>query len=415
MRGTNLRWWAMPSMVDYQRHKAQLSKELFRRIGYTNTLYKIFRFGEVVRNTCDLFPVSQAVLIRSIKQNHPELQDLKYATGTVDVLGAFDILRRAGPRLMLTEYGRALAALTQQPWYDSSKRFFFLRVVLEADGDYFLNLLRLIPGTSTGTEAAKVLGVTFFRTILALLNERREEVTHVVSTPWIQRSAVQQLSRAADSIRHDILNEPRPHRALTLEERMKNLRARRHGRTRRPSTEPTATLRHTLDPRRGWLIDLGLVTVTEKRTYQLTPSGSRILRTIKTDGFEDNGLIRIPFSEPLAQVLDIRSDSRISQDYFRELVVDAYHHGTTREYQNSVESFLADLRHFFPLVKLKNFNQAEILALYECLSTKAAQDGERLTIERFHEYLQEVLRQFGDQVYRVTGRHGQQGYLAFHR
>ena len=69
--------------------------------------------------------------------------------------------------------------------------------------------------------------------------------------------------------------------------------------------EPTETLRHTLDPRRGWLVDLGLVTVTEQKTYQLTPCGSRLLEKVKSDGFEVNGLVRIPFSKPLAQTLGI--------------------------------------------------------------------------------------------------------------
>ena len=68
MPETNLRWSAMPSILEYQRYKDQLSKELFRRIGYTNTLYKIFRFGEVVRNTHHLFPVSQAILVRNIQR-----------------------------------------------------------------------------------------------------------------------------------------------------------------------------------------------------------------------------------------------------------------------------------------------------------------------------------------------------------
>ena len=415
MPETNLRWLAMPSVVEYHRHKDQLFKELFRRIGYTNTLYKIFRFGEVVKNTHQLFPASQATLVRSIRQHHPELDDVKYATGVVDVLGALDVLRRAGPRIILTEHGRALAALTQQPWYESCKKIFFLRAVLEADGDYLLNLLKLLPEASVGSEGTKSLGVVFFNSILALLNQRREEVTDVVSAAWIQRPAVQQLSRAEDSIRYDILNEPRPPRTLTLEERLKQLRARRRGRTKRATTGPTETLRHTLDPRRGWLVDFGLVTVTERRAYQLTPCGSRLLEKVKSDGFEVNGLLRTPFSKPLAQTLGIQSDVQIPRDYFHRLAVDIYHQGEANEYQNSLESFLADLRHFFPLVKLDKFNQAEIPALYECVSIKAALDGKLLTEKRFHACLEKALGQFGEQVYRVSGRHGQEGYLAFRR
>ena len=405
----------MPSILEYQHYKDQLSKELFRRIGYTNTLYKIFRFGEVVKNTYQLFPVSQAILVSNIKQHHPELKDQKYATGTVDVLSALDVLQRAGPRIMLTEHGRALAALTQQSWYESAKRFFFLRAVLEADGDYLLNLLRLLPETGASSEATKSLGIVFFNSILALLKQRREEVSGCVSTAWIQRPAVQHLARAEESIRYEILNEPRPQRTLTLEERLKQLRARRRGRTRRATAEPTATLRHTLDPRKGWLVDLGLVTLTEQRTYELTPCGSRLLERVKSDGFEVNGLLRIPFTITLAQSLDISSEVQIPENYFHELAVDAYHQGAPDEYQTNIECFLTDLRQFFPLVKLKNFNQAEILALYECMSIKAASEGKLLKEQQFHAWLEEALGEFGDQVYRVAGRRGQEGYLTFRR
>lgn len=402
----------MPSILEYQRYKDQLSKELFRRIGYTNTLYKIFRFGEVVRNTHQLFPVSQAILVNNIKLHHPELNDQKYATGTVDVLSALGVLRRAGPRIMLTERGRALAALTQQSWYESGKRFFFLRAALEADGDYLLNLLRLLPEAGAGAEATKSLGVVFFNSILDLLKQRREEVTGCVTTDWIRRPAVQQLTRAEDSIRYEILNEPRPQRTLNLEERLKQLRARRRGRSRRVTEEPTATLRHTLDPRKGWLVDLGLVTLTEQKTYVLTPCGSRLLERVKSDGFEVDGLLRIPFTITLAHSLDIRSEVQVPENYFHELAVDAYHQGITEEYNTSIECFMKNLRQYFPLVKLKNFNQAEILALYECMSIKAASDGKLLDEQQFHAWLEDALGEFGDQVYRVAGRRGQEGYLA---
>ena len=415
MPETNLRWWVMPSILEYQRHKEQLSNELFRRIGYTNTLYKIFRFGEVVKNTYQLFPVSQAILVSSIQQHHPELKDPKYATGAVDVLGALNALRRAGPRIMLTEHGRALAALTHQSWYESGKKFFFLRAVLEADGDYLLNLLKLLPETAAGSEATKGLGIIFFNSILALLKQRREEVNGYVSTAWIQRPAIQQLVRAEQSIRYDILNEPRPQRTLTLEERLKQVRARKRGRTTPATGGPTATLRHTLDPRKGWLVDLGLVTLTEQRTYELTPCGSRLLERVKSDGFEVNGLLRIPFTVPLAQSLDISSEVQIPENYFQELAVHVYHQGMPDEYQTTIECFLADLKHFFPLVKLKNFNQAEILALHECMSIKAASDGKLLKEQQFRAWLEEALDKFGDQVYRVAGRHGREGYLAFRR
>ena len=73
--------------------------------------------------------------------------------------------------------------------------------------------------------------------------------------------------------------------------------------------------------------------------------------------------------------------------------MDVYHEGTANEYRTSTESFLADLKQFFPLVKLKKFNQAEILALYECMSSsKPLRNGKLLTEEQqFHEWLDKAL------------------------
>ena len=70
---------------------------------------------------------------------------------------------------------------------------------------------------------------------------------------------------------------------------------------------------------------------------------------------------------------------------------------------------------FFPLVRLKRFNQAEILALFECIAIKAAPSGELLTEEQFHSWLEKALARHGDELYRVAGRHGQEGYLSFRR
>lgn len=405
----------MTSILEYQRYKERFQKELFRRIGYTNTLYQIFRFGDIVKETHHLFPVSQTVVVRHIQEVHPELNDLKYATGIIDVLGALNITKRIGPRVVLTHRGRVLAAVTQQPWYENVRSHFFLKSVLEADGDYILNLLSLIPGTQGGSESVRKLGITFFKRLLDLLDRRREEVARAIPTKLVREVAIKQIQAFSDSIRYDILNESRPSKTLSLEERLRRLRAAKSQKKRRREDEPTETLRHTLDPRRGWLADLGLVTRGEDKNYQLTAAGTSLLKQVRADGFELDSLLRVPFSSPLAQALDIKDVVSIPNDYFHQVVAYVYSGAPPREYSGTIEDFLEDLRFFFELTRLKRFNQAEISALYECIVLKAANEGQLLSEEKFQELLNDVLATYADQVYRVTGRYGQEGYLSFRR
>jgi hypothetical protein len=405
----------MTSILEYQRYKDRFKKELFRRIGYTNTLYQIFRFGDIVKETHRLFPVSQTVVVRRIQKGHPELNTLKYATGIIDVLGALNVTKRVGPRVVLTHRGRALAAVTQQPWYENVRSHFFLKSVLEADGDYILNLLSLIPGTQGDSESVRKLGVTFFRRLLDLLDRRREEVSRTIPTKLVREVAIKQIEAFSDSIRYDILNESRPSKTLSLEERLRRLRAAKSQKKRRREDEPTETLRHTLDPRRGWLVDLGLVTRGEDKNYQLTAAGTSLLKRVRADGFELDSLLRVPFSTPLAQALDIKDVVSIPNGYFHKVVAYIYSGAPPREYSGAIEDFLKDLRFFFELTRLKRFNQAEIAALYECIVLKAANEGQLLSEGKFQELLNNVLATYADQVYRVTGRYGQEGYLSFRR
>ncbi|MCL0092151.1 hypothetical protein M1N92_00495 [Dehalococcoidia bacterium] len=405
----------MTSILEYQRHKEQFQKELFRRIGYTNTLYQIFRFGDIIKETYHLFPVPQTVLVRRIQDSHPELKDLKYATGVVNVLGALNITKRVGPRVVLTHRGRALAALSQQQWYDDIRSHFFLKSVLEADGDYVLNLLCLMSGTQGDSESVRRLGITFFRNLLDLLDRRKEEVAGAIVTTLVRDVAIKQLEASKERIRYDILNERRPTKTLTLEERLCRLRAAKSGKRQRCEDEPTDTLRHTLDPRRGWLTDLGLVERGEDKKYRLTAAGVRLLNRVRADGFELDGLLRTPFSMSLAHALDIRGIVTIPDDYFQQLVVAVYKGTPPREYSAAAEEFLEDLHFFFELTRLKRFNQAEIQALYECVALKAATAGELLSERCFDSLLNQVLRDYTNRVYHVAGRYGREGYLSFRR
>ncbi|MCJ7426365.1 MAG: hypothetical protein MUO17_04465, partial [Dehalococcoidales bacterium] len=117
----------------------------------------------------------------------------------------------------------------------------------------------------------------------------------------------------------------------------------------------------------------------------------------------------------LADALNMRNVATISDDYFHRLAVLVYTDKAPLEYSSSPQDFLEDIRFFFEMTRLKRFNQAEILALYECMVLKAASVGKTLSSAHFQQQLDEVLNSYAGQVYRVAGRYGQEGYLSFRR
>lgn len=405
----------MTSILEFQRCKDQFQKELFRRIGYTNTLYQIFRFGEVIKDTCGFFPISQSSLINIIRSKYPSLKTLKYATGIIDVLCSFNVLKRVGSRVVLTHLGRALAAISNQPWYDNIKQYFFLKLILQADGDYILNLLSILPSNRIDSDASKSLGKVFFHNILDLLNYRRVEINKYISTKLMRDFAIRYIQSASDSIRYDILNEQRPLNSLTREDRIKRVRAMKSGKKVRDITEPTDTLRHTLDPRRGWITDLQLVTRDDEKKYRLTKEGKALLESIKSAQFQVNSVFRVPFSESLINALGISEIPYIKSDYFNYLAVHVYLGSPVPEYSGKIDDFYSDLNFFFELTRLKQFKQAEILALYECLAMKAAYQGMYLSKEKFYELLGQLLEKYQHKLYKVAGRYRQEGYISFRR
>jgi DNA-binding PadR family transcriptional regulator len=329
-------------------------------------------------------------------------------------MGALGILKRVGQRVVLTERGRALAAATQQPWYEEIKRHFFLQAVLESDGDYTLNLLRILPGTTAGDEVIREVGVRFFNEMLLFLQWKKEEVSNAISAKFIRDRAVSYLEKAERSIKYDILREAPP-KPLTLNERLRQLKAARRGKTVTKLGEPTESVEHTLRPRSGWLTDLGLLKVGRDKRYELTECGSALLNEIRLYGFEVHGLLRVPFSAVVAEALGIQGVKTIEPDYFHRLAVVVYSGNAATEYGGQMEDFFKELELFFRLCRLRLFNQAEISALYEAIALNSARKGEVLSSQRFDELLEETLQNYPDRVYRVAGRRGREGYISFRR
>lgn len=120
-----------------------ISRELLRRIGYTNGLSDIWRFARVVEYLYPLIPCPVPLLREVIRDEEKTISGVKYAQGVVDVARALGLLEQVGTKLSLSARGYALHGLEQLGLTKSSQRAFLLMSIMEFDGECTLNLLDL--------------------------------------------------------------------------------------------------------------------------------------------------------------------------------------------------------------------------------------------------------------------------------
>src|SRR2546426_700913 len=141
----------MASVLSLERYAADLSRQLLRRIGYTNGLHKIRRFARVVEYVYPIMPTSARQLAQIIireenkraADKETQLRGADYASGIIDVAKALLLLERFGPKIALSSQGYACHALVQTGCEQSVIDSFLFHKTIEADGEYTLNILRL--------------------------------------------------------------------------------------------------------------------------------------------------------------------------------------------------------------------------------------------------------------------------------
>ena len=397
---------------------------MFRRIGYTDGLYDIFRFGEVVKENHSQLPTSVDVLAQFILRRYPgskigKQMSPQYAKGMVDVLTAFGILQKMGPKVWLTNHGRALVALIQDSdstYHKTARYIYFLKTVLASDGDYILNLLALIDQGVPEHD----LGQKLFEKMLKLVEYRKREILKKELSELVQNDAQGHLDGVAKGI-NAILNPEQPSHKMSLGEKMRILRersrfARKGWKSKQPG-EHRKTVEHTVKPRTGWLSDLGLTQRERGKAYSLSQYGHTLLRLVSKDDFRvNNHLFRMPFSEQLLSSIGLPGIlPAVPNDYWIELGARIYVGQNLQTYPSNapVEEFLDEVYHFFQLVKLKAFNQADVEAIYEAMAIKQACKGFLLKESTFNDLVRDLVAFYPDKVHWMSHRRGGGGYLAF--
>ena len=397
----------MPTPFEIARHKEELKRQLLRRIGYTEGLFDLLRFARIISDIQPLLPLPQEILANRIQQLGLEH---KYASGILDVMRALGLAQRAGPRFSLSTSGRALFALVSLD-LESAIRAFFLSTVVDADGDYTLNLFRLLK------ESPHAADESFFDRILRLIEIRQSEVNHAIKDKFLRDIATGYLANAQDSIREKILGQP-SERTKGFRQRLEAAQRNRFSTTSargEPGTRPagpTETVKHTVSPRRGWLQDLGLVGATRTAGRTVSEAGLRLWEALDCLGFLTDLVVRVPYDAGLLAALQLSGLPELARDRYFELAACAYV-GRTNEPRISVEDFVDLGRRIHHFTRLAHFDQSHGESIYLALASILAAEGQVLTRHQFGEFLDAAVSQYPAQVNRLSHRWGGLGYIVF--
>ena len=164
------------NMLRLGQQRTLIRSQLSRRIGYTNGLHDIFRFGRTVSYLHQIAPASTPAL-RAVVLDREDVSGGKYADGVIEVAGALGLIAKVGTKLTLGDKGYALYAVEQMEQPAEPRRALLLNAILETDSDATLNLLDLIAKGSP----PESLGPLLMERLLNVIQFREEWTSiHVV-------------------------------------------------------------------------------------------------------------------------------------------------------------------------------------------------------------------------------------------
>jgi hypothetical protein len=394
----------MSSILELSRHERLVQRELLRRIGYTNGLHDIYRFARVVEYLYPRIPSTQTALRSIIIREETEkglsrISGNDYAQGIIDVAGALLLIDKSGQKLSLSDRGYALHALEQQNLRETYRRAFLLMSILDADGEYFLNLLDMLTQGIIGT-------IELGRD---LLNNRVIKIIDL-KEQWGKTSIHSSVARDI-ILRH--LQESRRVLKEAMDPSQKVLTKSRsvlEERKLSPERRVERFLEHTVTPRLGWLVDLGCARKDDSGHLVATEQGQQLL-----DFFKDSGCLResvyvLPVSPWLAKVLDAKNPTDATDLSWRAVAATLAGCAEPCRYQG--RELLDRIKSIYPHVKLYGFNQADISSVLHVLSCMESVDGKYIHQDRFDEDVASLVKNFPKEIFGLSKRRGRGGYIA---
>ena len=278
-------------MLSLIQQRPRIMCELSRRIGYTNGLHDIFRFARVVTYLHAIAPAPTASLRTAILEREP-VRGPKYADGVIDVARALGLIYKSGSNLTLADKGYALHAIQQLNPSRKSARALLLHSVLEFDGEATLNLLDIIANSDAGA----LLGKLLIDRLLHILELRACWAGQKIESKFVRDMILQELSESKRRLESAVdLNRKqaqswsafKEERRLTAEQRLQRFYT------------------HTVNPRRGWLKDLGCIEVRGRYQYHVTKSGHRLLASFREASCYTDSVFVLPFSVEVSELLGV--------------------------------------------------------------------------------------------------------------
>ena len=359
-------------------------------------MHDIFRFGRTVGYLHPIAPAS-APALRAVVLEKEDVQGVKYADGVIEVAAALGLIAKVGTKLTLSDRGFALHAVQQMDHPAEPRRALLLNAILESDGDATLNLLDLIAKASP----PELLGRLLMERLLNVIQFREEWTTNHVEGKLARDLVLQDLSDARERLQQ------------AVDVNRKQARSRssyREGRGLSPEQRIARFHDHTVQPRRGWLKDLGCLEQTGRGQYEATASGLRLLASFGDAIGCSNSTLALPFSVEVMELLGAVEVENADELLWR---------ATARFFKEESSSFSlssADsfqlIKRIYPHVKLHVFNEATVESIYHVIAARLAVDGGHLDKQTFEKQINLICNEYSESVYRLRQRHGGSGYIA---
>ena len=376
--------------------RPRLRREFTRRIGYTNGLHDIFRFERLVNYLHRIAPASSAQL-RAIIMDEEPVGGTKYTDGIVEVAGALGLIDKIGTKWILSDRGYALHAVQFLDNPAQTRSALLLNAVLHSDGNTTLNLLDLIRPANSPESLGPLLIQRLF-TIISIWEH------------WARSNI--KLNIAQDIVLQDLHDsKTRLRSAIDLERKQRMARTSRRQQSKLSPRQRTARFHdHTVLPRKGWLKDLRCISQTDRRHYEITAAGERLLTSLRQTSYYPDHVFALPPSPELMQQMGIEESFDTNSLIWRAIA--SFFSTSISPVHFSATELFCRLKDIYPHVKLHVFNEATVESIYQVLSAQVAIRGKYLDRPAFEKQLDSTCSQFSDHIYRLQQRYEGSGYIA---
>lgn len=385
----------MSSILAFERHQADLNRQILRRIGYTNGLHRLRRFPRVVEYVLAIMPTSRPLLVQTILEREATLErpdsrkltGQKYVQGIIDVAAALGLLERFGPKIALSSEGYACHCLSVTDGADSRAMDAFLfRRIITSDGEYSLNVLQLV---AEGKHSVVKIGVALLDRFLRVIG---------IKEAWTKTIA----NNFAKQVLSSLLKEARHKLVQSIENAAQGA---------------DFFYKHTAAPRIEWLVDLGLLKADGDK-LSLSAAGDAVLAEVRREGFLQQEAIVLPLDDWLRTQLDLPClPVRNATNWEDRLCAAAFGSDSSDhvdEYSDD-QDLLQLLFGIYKHIKLQDFNEADVLSAFEVLAARSAAMGSPMDRVGFEDRVRTAIAARPSDVFKLTKRRGHGFYFAFKR